>query len=130
MKFNIKNKFKVFIVGMGTLAAVIFIGTSLAKSPNIINSGSVRSISPYLQVLQPNLHQAIEVNLKNLQKVLIQTPQKVSFPIFPVITKRLSPGTVIRRKINLSFLAHPIFIIGSDTLSLNWLTHYAARFKK
>lgn len=63
-------------------------------------------------------------------KILIPEPKTASFDILPIVTPNMKSGVFEQQKINLVNLDKPIFIVGSDNLSISWLTKYAAKLKK
>ncbi|WP_130905549.1 MULTISPECIES: integrating conjugative element protein [unclassified Pseudomonas] len=48
--------------------------------------------------------------------------------VLPVHSARLTPGTVVRRALNLPGLL-PLFLIGQDSVSLEWLSKHAQALK-
>ena len=49
---------------------------------------------------------------------------------FPVRTPAMQPGRVRARRIDRPGLTHPVFIVGADPISLQWLHLHAAQLKK
>lgn len=65
----------------------------------------------------------------NPNDLLSEPPaQSVSLKLPPVQSVLLSPGKVTSQKINLPLL-QPIFIIGSDKQSLEWLSNHVSQLK-
>lgn len=62
--------------------------------------------------------------------MLIKIPTVASFDILPIVTPNMKPGKISAQKINLVNLDKPIFIVGSDSLSVNWLADHAEKLKQ
>ena len=53
---------------------------------------------------------------------VIQSPGQVNISVFPVTTTLMTPGTVPPHALNnTTLITQPIFLIGSDNLSQEWL---------
>lgn len=63
-------------------------------------------------------------------KKLSEQPTNTTLALFPVVTTSLSPGKVITRSIALPALTRPIFLVGNDTLSQDWLAAHAGQLKQ
>lgn len=88
------------------LACVL--STAAVAAPTIIyDSGKTKSIAQYTDVIK----------LYNPKKV---KPITVFNPL-PIVTPNLKAGFVKKRNINQPYLVNPIFIIGNDKMSMNWL---------
>ncbi len=82
----------------------------------IYDSGDTLSIAPYKKRVQPDTRP--QTTIKPIPK---QSSRIDLAPNFPVTTPQLSPKVVAPRPISLPHLQTPIFIIGSDAFSRQWL---------
>jgi len=82
--------------------------TGAGASPVVIyDSGKTVSITTYTDVIKI-------YNPKKVKPITVFNP-------LPIETPNLSPGIVKKRPIEQPYLTNPIFLIGSDQLSYNWL---------
>jgi integrating conjugative element protein (TIGR03765 family) len=77
------------------------------------------------------LNQLQQLSDKEITKKVKQAqPQQAELPkIYPVRSKALTPGKVISRHIQKN-LSNPIFIMGDDPMSKDWLQKYHTRLAK
>ena len=101
-----------------TAITLILLGLSTVaygeKLTVIYDSGDTLSITPYKKRVQPETRPPTKI------KPIPKHPITLS-PNFPITTPQLSPKIVAPRSISLPHLQTPIFIIGSDTFSRQWL---------
>lgn len=68
------------------------------------------------------------------QTLHLQTPVTANFDVqihaLPVKTPSLSPGNVVSRRIDRPYLDRPVFMVGSDPLSMRWLSQHQAQLKR
>ncbi len=94
------------------------------------NASPTYSMSKYTQGFMPNIGRLLQsINQSNINDV-VKKPAKVKFDYLPIKTPNMMPGAVQARKINFPQLLYPIFLVGSDENSLQWLEKYAPRLKK
>ena len=102
------------LVGVWTLSPI-----AQAEPIVLYDSGSGRTIRDYL--VQPDW----DAERTRVEKTAIQpNPDLLRRRLFPVHTPELTPGPVAVRSIQLAHLPRPIFLIGNDSRSLNWLVQY------
>jgi integrating conjugative element protein (TIGR03765 family) len=94
------------------LVAIIPVSEALTV---IYDSGNTQSISQYLpqRFEQENTKQSRQSVLLKKQKILAYT--------LPITTPSLSPGVVTASPKALRYLQQPLFLVGSDERSKNWL---------
>lgn len=80
--------------------------------------GSGQPIQPYLKDIQASKK---SVNVFHDHRRVQFEPETSS--------KRLSPGIVKPRSINLKEILHPIYIVGTDKNSIKWLKQYRSRLE-
>lgn len=82
-----------------------------------------------INTLQQSAMQQLE-QLNNLSEAdiqaAIQAPNQVNLSIYPIKSTNLTPGVVVSQSIDI-MLPQPIFIIGDDAKSRQWLQNYEAR---
>jgi integrating conjugative element protein (TIGR03765 family) len=105
---------------------IIFVGIllglsitiSFATTQVIANLGRTESTAPYLEQLMQT----------NENKKPAETPQPTTYKVnYVVHTKELTPGVVKRREVSFKNFSQPIYIVGDDELSKNWLRKYESR---
>lgn len=87
------------------------------KEPVVIQEGGVSALRYYDSLSSESGEKAIQP-LPDIQ--LQKRPGE--FSAFPVVSEKLSPGRVEARTISASGLVQPIFMIGYDKLSAEWLS--------
>lgn len=104
----------------------------LASPTVIFDNGQTQSIAPYFKALQNPLLKGpsppSEDALTRLPNEDL-TRQRLTLiaHALPVATPELTPGPVASKTLSLPFLKRPIFVIGADPLSQDWLHHYRQR---
>lgn len=83
-------------------------------TPHVIQQGGVSALRYYDSLSVESGEKAVEP----LPDIRLQRPGQ--FSAFPV-TSELTPGTVQSRTINAHALVQPLFLIGYDKLSAQWL---------
>jgi integrating conjugative element protein (TIGR03765 family) len=88
--------------------------------------GQTQDASQYIRITNsPN-----SPNFSNTNKIKLQNPKEASKIYYHISSKELTPGSVEKRTINLPDLPKPIFIIGDDDFSMQWLDKYADALRK
>lgn len=90
----------------------------------IHDSGRTRPMAEYL--FQPDPRTAAKLK----RRPAIPDRASLRMHVFPVTTPEMTPGDVMPRAVNLPQLSYPVFLIGSDRRSQNWLTMYRGRLKE
>lgn len=91
----------------------LFISTGANGEPVVIfDGGNTRPMPDRLQIKQPNFQQSTP---------LPDIPR--NFDTLPVRSPALTPGIIQSRVIDRPGLDFPVFIVGHDKLSLEWLQH-------
>jgi len=109
-----------WILGMGWLAQA-FTLSAFAAELMVVQAGGDSAL-PYYQSLSI---QSGEKAITALPPVPLVSPADES-QMLPVVSKTLSPGKVQARTLSASGLARPVFLVGSDLLSLAWLAQRGA----
>jgi len=138
------------VLGCILLSVLSFAAKSAAALPQAVHpfvigkTGPTHPIQTYTQMVDPKIKVKIQqlkqeitkiTEKADMQKSLLiqqtsaQKPRTITFDNFPIKTKEMTPGYVKPTKLNLSMLPQPIFVIGSDDMSLNWLKKYQKRLK-
>jgi len=104
-----------WIFGMAMLVQSFSVG-ALAAELIVVQQGGVSAL-PYYQSLSI---QSGEKAISPLPSVSIVSPADES-QMLPVTSQTLSPGKVQAKTLSASGLARPVFLVGSDPLSLAWL---------
>jgi integrating conjugative element protein (TIGR03765 family) len=87
--------------------------------PVIANNGVTVPSQNYLAVM-PNINGAINsISPETLEKAS-QTPSEISLTT-PLPTTSMTIGTVTNKQVNLPWLLQPVFLIGTDKSSTDWL---------
>ena len=90
--------------------------------PVIYDSGTARPLSDFIKAPNLAVPQALpEVNLAE--------SDGFAEKLFPIHTPELSPGEVIAKPTQL-LLPQPLFIIGCDALSRQWLSQFSGRLQQ
>jgi len=112
--------------------AVCFLGgiatTARAEVPEalvVVQEGGVSALSYYAALSIHTEEQAI----KPLPPVPRVRPAEEA-QMLPVSSPTLSPGAVQARTLNARGLAQPLFLVGSDALSLRWLEQRGALLRE
>ncbi|MDX1252273.1 MAG: integrating conjugative element protein [Gammaproteobacteria bacterium] len=101
------------------IASFAWAGVSLAAPVIIHDTGRGLSLAPYFEPLQDaNADAAAPVK---------PVPDSVADGLLPVHTPEMSPGKVVTRPLNKPELTQPLFLIGPDALSLEWLRRHRER---
>ena len=87
----------------------------------IADTGDTLSITPYIK-------RSDYVEVKPTRRLLPLSSE--SLHKFPVHTPSMEPGVFESRVINIPHFQTPLFIIGNDDLSKEWLSTNIGKFKK
>jgi integrating conjugative element protein (TIGR03765 family) len=98
-------------------SAVCLNNIVLAASLTVVEDQGGVSALPYYERLQPNPQTS---NIREAKPIPLQGPVTEAH-MLPVVSHKLSPGRVVARTNNAGGLSQPIFLIGSDELSVAWL---------
>jgi len=104
-----------WLLGMGLLAQT-FTLSAFASELIVVQAGGDSAL-PYYQSLSI---QSGEKAITALPPVPLVSPADES-QMLPVVSKTLRPGKVQAKTLSASGLARPVFLVGSDPLSLAWL---------
>ena len=89
--------------------------------------GHSESLARYVPLLNADALATQSAEFPPLATRMANWAQAASVPRFPVNTPTLSPGTVEARTVNLPYIKRPVFLLGFDDLSRQWLRRYRAR---
>jgi len=100
--------------------AVAITATSVALAAPIIihDTGRGLSLAPYFEPLKGTDAEAAPA---------VRVPDSVADGLLPIHTPEMSPGTVVKRPLNKPELTQPLFLIGPDARSLEWLRRHRER---
>jgi|CXWL01.1.fsa_nt_gi integrating conjugative element protein (TIGR03765 family) len=103
----------------------------LASLNVIFDNGQTQSIAPYFNALQNPLLKKPLTQQNTLPRLSTDdlTRQRLTLMAhaLPVATPELTPGALAPQTASLPFLERPIFVIGADPLSQDWLQRYRQR---
>lgn len=100
------------------IASFTWTSVSLAAPVVIHDTGRGLSLAPYFEPLKGAQTDASPT---------APVPDSVADGLLPIHTPEMSPGTVAQRPLNKPELTQPLFLIGSDALSLAWLRRHRGR---
>lgn len=105
---------------------VVRVGFALVAALQVmVDTGTTVSMAPYYQVL--------EVRTPSVKAPLSSAHSPSAFSLvslLPITTPILSPGNIAERAVNLPHLVRPLFLLGSDALSLAWLRQHHDRLQQ
>jgi len=101
-------------------------------TPNVIfDNRQTQPLAPYFNVLQNPLLKKPLTQQNTLPRLSTEelTRQRLSLMAhaLPVTTPELTPGALEPQTVSLPYLERPIFVIGADPLSQDWLQRYRQR---
>lgn len=98
---------------------VLLVSLSVMAEPLTIiyDSGDTLPIDEYQTAIQDE---------RDSQKPVFMAGDNSFLPRFPLTTPSMTPGIIDSRSISLPYLQVPLFIIGNDAFSLQWLTQRRA----
>lgn len=108
------------------VAGIIMATTSTAIADPIVihDSKNTRPITDYLFLPRP------ESLAQFTATPPIPNPESLLSRIFPVHTEEMTPGAIQPRSVNLPQIPRPIFLIGTDDRSRNWLIQHRERLRE
>ena len=112
---------KPFIVGL------CWVGSAYAAPVVIYDSGNSLSLIPYFKAIKLHAEADTQTQHPPAAPVPANTPvtaserQQILAKVLPVRTPELTPGLVSPKAIRLPAMLRPVFIIGADSLSVQWL---------
>jgi integrating conjugative element protein (TIGR03765 family) len=109
---------------VGTLIIIATTSTAIAEPIVIHDSGNTRPITDYLFPPRPESLPQFNAPppIPNAESLLSR--------IFPVHTEEMTPGAVRGKSVDLPQLPRPIFLIGTDDRSRNWLIQHRDRLRE
>lgn len=91
-------------------------------------------IATTIQAKAPEIKSELLKNLQNTPshtlQVIAHEPAQSALTIFPIETPLMTPDKIEPKKIDLPTLPQPLFLIGSDELSKQWLISHMEQLKK
>jgi integrating conjugative element protein (TIGR03765 family) len=105
--------------------AILHASQGLAEPVVIFDSGKTQPLAAYLPAVKSTVQTAFEVT--TTATVLNAEHLQVLSQSLPVITPELTPGNVAPKTLSIPYLERPVFIIGADALSLQWLQQHRER---
>lgn len=108
---------KGFLSGLGLL----WVATTLQANPKILaDFGQTKPLQPYFKINTPHPGHLVKPNTLPVTGLPYER-QHITAHAFPVKTKELTPGAFNPLTIHLPYLERPLFIIGSEPFSRQWL---------
>jgi integrating conjugative element protein (TIGR03765 family) len=105
--------------------AILHASQGMAEPVVIFDSGKTQPLAAYLPAVKPPVQTAFEVS--TTATVLNAERLQVLSQSLPVITPELTPGQVEPKTLSIPYLERPLFIIGADAVSLQWLQQHRGR---
>ena len=119
-----KNIFKILTYSIFVKICLTISGIALA----ITVIGRVNPTYPINKYIDPVMPSSKNLNIKELKDNIPNAPNNINKTIkFPIESPGMAPGVIKRREISLPQLIKPIFLIGSDTHSIEWLKNNKER---
>lgn len=112
------------VIGIFTVLA-LWATTSSAALVTVYDNGATESLAPYLESID-----ARQVETQNPMRPSPDLGAADLSRLLPIRTPRLTPGPVAPRPLNLpngATLPRPLFLIGADRLSREWLMTHRER---
>lgn len=103
-------------------AAWLLASVGLRAEPTVIHdTGTARPLAEYVEPIEPTSPPptAPPSGIADFTKAL-----------FPVKTPELTPGPVTSSALSLPHLLYPVFLVGTDALSRDWLFRYRDRLRE
>lgn len=127
-------KSQLIVTSLGLMIAIPAFAEIITLPELSLNQIESKQAAAVIQTKAPEIKQHVLQQLQNVSsetvKEAVKEPNQATFNIFPIETPLMSPGKTEARQIDLPQLPQPLFIIGSDELSKNWLKEHAAQLKK
>jgi integrating conjugative element protein (TIGR03765 family) len=121
MKSGACNIKIVFIMAL----AILHASQGMAEPVVIFDSGKTQPLAAYLPAVKLPVQTAFQTS--TTATVLNAERLQVLSQSLPAITPELTPGKVAPKTLSIPYLERPVFIIGADALSLQWLQHHRGR---
>ncbi|MDR0770556.1 MAG: integrating conjugative element protein [Burkholderiales bacterium] len=108
------------------LLLILFGGSAKAASLTVVEDHGGVSALPYYERLQPNPQNS---NIREAKPIVQQGPVTEA-QMLPVVSRKLSPGRFAARTNNAGGLIQPLFLVGTDELSVAWLKQRGAALRE
>jgi integrating conjugative element protein (TIGR03765 family) len=102
---------------------VLHASQGMAEPVVIFDTGKTQSLAVYLPAVKPPVQTAFEVSTTAASLNAERLP--ILSHSLPVTTPELTPGNVAPKTLSIPYLERPVFIIGADALSLQWLQRHS-----
>ena len=121
-------KSKIIIISLGLLFNYPALADDLSYQQQIVERAAQER--PYWQAKSIEVSKGLQKLNNSDLKELVKEPTTVNLAFFPVQTSVMTPGSVKAQKMELNQLTTPIFIIGSDATSKDWLKRHVDKLKE
>jgi integrating conjugative element protein (TIGR03765 family) len=105
--------------------AILHASQGLAEPVVIFDTGKTQSLAAYLPAIKPPTQTAFAAQT-TAASLSVERLQVLEHSL-PVTTPELTPGNVETKTLSIPYLERPVFIIGADALSLQWLQRHRER---
>jgi len=127
-------KSQLIIISLSLMIAIPVLAQTLTLPELSTNQIESKQAAAVIQNKASEIKQHVLQQLQNtpnaMMKEAAKEPNQATFNIFPIETPLMSPGKFETRSIDLPQLPQPLFIIGSDELSKNWLKQHVEQLKQ
>ena len=105
------------------ISLLMFFSACASTEPVVIyDSGSAISVVPYLSAYGITLPESTVFSRRGRLPINNAVEQLQALEaIYPVKSKRMSPGSVPEKSVSYPFLVSPFCIVGDDGMSMKWL---------
>jgi integrating conjugative element protein (TIGR03765 family) len=97
----------------------------LAKPVVIFDNGKTQPLTAYLPAVKLPVQNAFQAS--TTATIFNADRLQVLAHSLPVTTPDLTPGKVLPKAVSIPYLERPVFIIGADVFSLQWLQRHRER---
>jgi integrating conjugative element protein (TIGR03765 family) len=111
----------VFVMALAILHAT----QSWAEPVVIFDTGKTQPLAAYLPAIKSPIQTAFQAPVT--AAILSAERLQVLAHSLPVTTPDLTPGKVLPKAVSIPYLERPVFIIGADVFSLQWLQRHRER---
>ncbi|SJM91032.1 PFL_4695 family integrating conjugative element protein [Crenothrix polyspora] len=105
--------------------AILHASQGMAEPVVIFDTGKTQSLAAYLPAIKPPTQTAFTAQTTAASLNAERLP--ILSHSLPMTTPELTPGNVALKTLSIPYLERPVFIIGADALSLQWIQRHRER---